>query len=442
MHETDDRVIYIKDLFFVVLYQWRKILIVAIALAVLLGAVFGLRAYQPSAEITEDPDAPTVLENYEEEKQKLDLQLNSITSQIENQKEYIEISPIMDLDPYNIHRATVNYTVFTDYQIMPDMVYQNIDTTATILNAYSNIPYNLDVLDAMSEKIDVPSKYVSELITVQNGGVATHTISFNIVYHDEAVLQELMAILVDQLSLAQVQIQKDIGNHSLQMVNSVVRTHIDHHYEQIQSDAIARLTRLEEQQLALTQQLDDLTIPTTATRHVVKEAAVGVILGGLLGAFAVAAIACIKHIAGRKIYSARTLKNRTGIKILGCTPSAAKRNRFDKWLRKLEGRCCDYENVASLAAILRNYSAEAKTVLVSGSWDASSSLSDAVKNTETQFNFYDTLSGNVEALNSLRQSDCVLLVLQCNKSNYSQLFQEIQMINDQSRLLGCILIDG
>ena len=442
MHETDDRVIYIKDLFFVMLYQWRKIVIVAVALALLAGVVFGFQAHRSSAAIQADPDFYAKLEAYEEEKASLENRLESIASQIENQKEYIAVSPLMDLDPYNIQRASVSYTVFTDYQIMPDKVYQNVDTTATILNAYSNIPYNADILDAMSEKLGIPSKYIIELISVHDGGTANHTITFDIVYHDKALLQEMLTILTEGIAQAQARIQEDVGIHTLQLVNSVVRSQMDQHYAQVQTDAITRLTMLEESQLLVTQQLQALADPSVAPKSVVKEAVVGAILGGVLGTFAVAGIACVAHIAGGKVYSARTLKNRTGIKVLGCTPSGAKRNALDKWLRKLEGRCCDYDNVDSLAAILRNYTADAKHVLVAGGWDAASSLSEAVKDANTQFTFCDSLLGNVDALNCLSQSDCVLLLLQCGKSNYGQIFQELQIITDQSRLLGCILIDG
>ena len=62
MHETDDRVIYIKDLFFVMLYQWRKIVIIAVALALLAGVVFGFQAHRSSAAIQADPDFSAKLE--------------------------------------------------------------------------------------------------------------------------------------------------------------------------------------------------------------------------------------------------------------------------------------------------------------------------------------------------------------------------------------------
>ena len=45
-YQKDEQVIYFKDLIFVALYQWRRILAFAIAAALVLGGFMGMRSWK------------------------------------------------------------------------------------------------------------------------------------------------------------------------------------------------------------------------------------------------------------------------------------------------------------------------------------------------------------------------------------------------------------
>lgn len=448
MHETDDRVIYIKDLFFAVIYQWRWIMVAAIVVAILAAAFVGITSNQQTPPSMSQEDYLAAMEEYENKKQKIEGELASVAELITYQETYISESPLTQINPYNVYRATVDYTVFADPQIADQGEIQLPDYTSAILYAYSKVLYSDNVVETMAEKVGIHSKYIYELITIYNGGTGNHTISFSIVYHNEEGVRALLDVLLNTIEQTRVQLQERIGEHDLQMINCIVHTQIDNTFAQLQTDAAAKLSTLLETQATLTEELAALTPPVTVAQasnpNMSKKLAKAALLGACVGFFAVAAVACVLHIAGGKVYSARTLVNRTGVKVLGCMPSNKSKCSFDRWLRKLEGRCVDPEIAKTLAATMRSYSAGSTNILIAGNYNLTELplLQEAMAETQLPYHAFGSLLDAPEAINKLSQCDAVIMLIQCGKCGYTQVLQELQIIRDRSNLLGCILIDG
>ena len=106
---TYEQEIDLKDLMFVVLHQWRIIIIIAVLSAVALGGLKGASVlrkqrdaeYVKQAQETYDND----LKLYESSREAYEKEIENLVNTLELQKEYREQSILMNTSPYNIYEA-------------------------------------------------------------------------------------------------------------------------------------------------------------------------------------------------------------------------------------------------------------------------------------------------------------------------------------------------
>jgi len=152
----DDQVIYLKDLVFTVLYQWRKVLCVTIIFAILLG---GFEAVKLISGHTETQEAyEEQLQLYEENMADCQANIDAIIQNIEIQKAYLYNSVLLKLNPYRVCVGNLALNIKVDSQDPPSRA-------VTLLEAYSRILENGDALAAASEEMQVDTEYLRELVS-------------------------------------------------------------------------------------------------------------------------------------------------------------------------------------------------------------------------------------------------------------------------------------
>ena len=127
--EQREKSIYLKDLLFAVLYQWRKVLIVATVLALVFGGYKGLSQYRAAGQNGSDA------EDYEQARAALEQEIQRLEQCVDSQSAYLSDSVLMKLNPFHVYKASLDVYVQSDYQIMPSMTYQNRDNTAATVGA-------------------------------------------------------------------------------------------------------------------------------------------------------------------------------------------------------------------------------------------------------------------------------------------------------------------
>lgn len=431
-YERDEQVVFVKDLLFAALYKWRQIVVVAIVLALVLGG-FSLLSQQKTSTAEAESN---------EEQRKLCIRnIENLEIQIESQTAYLTQSPIMDMDPYGVYKASLELMVQTDYQILPGMNYQNPDYTGAILNAYTVYLSSDQVLQSMAQAMGIQAKYLNELVVLKNGGTETRSLSISISYPTEAGAQQLLDMLLAYLAEAEPQINASVNAHTCSIVVSSVDERIDTNISNLQNAARTRLETLNASLLSANTQLAELDAPSVSVKKVLLFA----VIGAILGAFLVICIACVKHITGNKVYSERTLRNRTGLKILGCVAVPGKKAPADRWLRKLEGRVQDETHTKVVAAAVRNYCADAGKLLIVGSCKTASRelVAQALKEAGVQVHSCGDLLHDTAALAALPECDAVLMVEACGESRYTEIMKTAERVGDQNkRLVGCVLVGG
>ena len=431
MENKNDQVIFVKDLVFAILYKWRLVVAAALVFALLLGGFGAFRFWTAASAEKATENAVSA----EIEREALEKALEEAQTLVESQEEYNRNSTIMHIDPYNIFKATVQLTVLTNDNIL----HEAADTTSAVLQAYAAHLNSDKVINAIAQKMNMESKYLSELITISNSGNTTKSLNISVIYPDKTGAETILNMLKTEVDNANADITAKMGEHSYSCATSIDER-VDLSIIDRQNDAIKRQENLLLSLANAEKELEALGSPIS-----IKEIVILAVIGAILGAGMAAAWACFKHIVCNKVYSARVLKNRTDLRILGCVPADNKKNPIDKWLRKLEGRSQGEEQLAVAAATVKNYCADAKTVLITGDCAQAdmTPLAEALKNLGVNATVGGSLLRDPAALEKLPGCDCVLLIEKCGCSEYANILLSAERIADQNKpLLGCVLLEG
>lgn len=422
-NQQTERTIYFKDLVFSVLYRWRAVLTAMLVGAVLLGGMEWLGATDEvtlhSVSIT--PENQIKIDQYQNTLKRTELL-------IESHSVYLDESILMSLDSYAAYTAGMYVSVSPASEISPDQ-------SAAILYSCRAEILDTAVMEALGKKYDMQPIYLMELISaeVTDTGILNITVRGRTLEEAEAIAASLTEILEAQ--------QEAMTPHKLQMNSFSSGPAMDKALYDLQNVAQQRMTTLKNTVTTATTELNKL-LPTQLQAGQPQPLLFAVV-GAFLGAFLIAAIACVQHIGTGKVYSARTLKDRTGVRILGCI-CGKDRKPVDRWLRKLEGRAGDPQ-IDGIAANIANRCGDNKQLLVFGAGDANliRPLADALTGAGIQCALCPVPAGSAQAIKALPQCDAAVLVETCGESSYDDVIWTVETVREYGKtLLGCVLIDG
>lgn len=450
--KRDEQVIYLKDLLFSALYQWKKVLLWGVVLAVLLGGFKGVSAYKSLGSQQVDQAAlEQEMESYKTELENLERKLETVNANVEHQQIYLEESLLMKLDAYDHYEVYLSGYLSTDYQILPGMSHQNPDPANSVLRAYGDGLSNDTSTKLLAEAVDTKPEYLREFLTVHTNHDA-RSFSVLVKVPDQAVGDKLQESLKQVVTQLQTEISQTVASHTVSIRECYARPVMDQSLLQRQQEAADKLMEFEDVLVDLEEQKSELQPPvagTVSATGAVKSAVVFAVLGGALGVMLVVLAAWLKHIFGAKVYSRRALTNRTGIKVFGCVKTQTKMNPVDAWLRVKEGRNtlpADKQNALMAYSVAAAMGNEGTLQLCGGcSAQARSAFAAAMGQVSSNIKVCDTgdLLADVSARQTLNQTDCVLLLEQCGVSTYERVQQQMNVVAEHGKkLLGCVLMDG
>ncbi len=451
-NHTYEQEIDLKDLMFAVLHRWRTVVLAAAVLAVVLGGYRAVSVYRGGGDAeTAQKDYQMAVELYETNLANCEREIDNLTESIEAQQKYLEESRLMNMDPYKVWVAQTVLFVKTDYQIMPDMMYQNLDYTNTILAAYGVAIADSEFLQKIAEKAGMDEQYLKELISTEVSG---NLLTIKVKDDTENGAKTIMNAILEGLGDAQKLIRTSIGSHTVSEISSDVSSpRLDQELQDMQKTQSDYMATLNASLRSKQDELNALEEPaevSSSLAEVLKSGVRYAVLGGVLGAFLVVFCVCVAFLMSDKVYSAKELKNRCRVKVLGSLPLSEKKPAaFDAWLRKLEGRAGGADESVEyglIAANIANYAGAAKTLMVAGTADVKliSALESGLKSRLTGVKLIH--GGNLlrdgQSLRQLPDCDGVVLVEQCSRSAYGDVMQEIENVKDlQKAIVGCVVFE-
>ena len=348
--ERDEQVVFVKDLLFAAAYKWRQMLAVGLAFAILLGAFAGFLGWKKASSGISEEALTAMTEAYDAQRLTLENKMNDFRNLVTSQEIYYQESALMQLDPYQVYSASIELTVWSSQSKNGQ---ESVDVAGAVLNAYAAHLKSDRVIEQASEAVGMQSKYLQELVQLTNGGVETRSLTVTVSTAAAEDTQKVLDVLVAGVEAAGEQIKKNVEKHDATVVVSGVEERIDLTLIDKQKLAQTRLKDLRTQLAEVEKEFDALQVPAAVQGISKKKIVIFAVLGAFLGVAMVVGLAGFRHIAGGVVYSGRTLRNCTGVKLLGCLMLKRPKSKVDRWLRKLEGRCVT-DQTAVVAATVKN----------------------------------------------------------------------------------------
>ncbi len=403
----DEEEISLVELMVQLLSGWKKILLLAVLFAVLLGgyrAASGLwtRADKESAAEAEEK-YQTALRSYTFQKELLEDQIESANESIQQNTDYKDSSVLMQLNPYDYMAASVVYFIDAHYTVDPNTVVQSLDPTRSLVRAYEAKLQTADFYQYVAEtpalQGQLDSSSLQELISVQ-AEQDTRMLTINIVSVDRSQAEAIVDAVQQYVEALQGRIAEKIAAHDLQLLsassyqmkngsttdggnsgegaalnamgNAVAAKQQD--YENTVRDLNQRLEDLQTQQSELEEPaLDD--IGHGLKKATVKFALIGLVLGAFLGCGWITLVMLL----GDSFCDEEELQQRYGLTLLGSLrrfPEKGIMNCICAALSGDQGRQTDLTSLAdfaqsNVAACLRRKQMDAENtpVLLAGSDD-------------------------------------------------------------------------
>lgn len=431
--ERDTQIIFFKDLFFCIVRKWKPIILFALIGALLLGGNQVLNNREAIAAQNAALSGDEL-----SQREQVRQAIADTNARIETQRNYLANAPLMLIDPNQAYQAKLVVYVHSNYKIQPNMTYQNPDSRPAILAAYQQVLTSGEVINHLAEETGLPSQHLHELFAFQQ--VVSHPaiLSVTISASTEEAAQLLLDLSNQAVLNAATEVASQTDKHTIRTQTAAPILRSDKTIAESQKLALQRLTTLQEQKAEWQKLQTSITITGDEASPVIQA-----ILGAAIGAVLVCVLVCLHHIGSPKVYSERTLKNRTGLRILGRTPSTDRHSKAGRWLQSLEGRVVK-PALGVIGASIRN-TANAENILLLGAAPESDreALCQALSEAKITFTDGGNLLTDPTAHDALAACGCVILVEKCNHSTYPDIEHVMEAIEAQGKpILGCILLDG
>ncbi|MDE7299805.1 MAG: hypothetical protein K2N94_13450 [Lachnospiraceae bacterium] len=322
--------INLGKIFYRIFRDWRKIFVIAMVIAVGVGAGnFAMKR----VKIADPEYLETAEKNYERELAAFQATGETLQREIENLEEtraeretYNANSVLMKINPFREFNASLQLYVATDYQIMPELMYQNIDLSNRILRSYITYMVNGDMYQYIMSHLSTPIelRYLKEVLSI-SADYDNRMVTLSVRNVDAQACEEILTYALEGIMTKQPEIEEAIGEHTLNSVNQAVYEAVNLDLDDWQKGNIQYISNLsiwlQEKAEALA---DWRTTPEPRKEYtlfaIIKSSIKKMILGFLVGGVLAAVFIAFRYIMSDKLQDARELKNRFGLRVIAQLP--------------------------------------------------------------------------------------------------------------------------
>ncbi len=366
MNETYyEKEIDLKWLVYRVLRGWRKIVIWAVVIAVALGcysAISGLlrvndEEFLEEAYATYERDH----DGWLAKKENLLAQLDNLDKAKTRQLDYNEKSVMMMIDPLRKNVASFELYVKYDYEIMPDMVYQNIDMSDRILKTYVTYMTNGEMYEYIIDDLsyDIELRYLKEILSISSD-YGNNMISVTVTHKSAEECQEILALVREGIAEQGKSVKASIAEHEVIVTNQAAYETIDLGLEDTQDANKRYLTELDISIQEVNEELSEWAEEpepefSYSTTEIVKSAIKMFILGGVGGAVVVAVVIACVALLSDKLLNPADMKDRFGLRVIGQLPQNQVNQPFafvSRWFAAFAGISVKPEEYETLAKMI------------------------------------------------------------------------------------------
>lgn len=470
MNETYEQEIDLKWLFYRVLRGWRSIVVWAVLIGVVAGlgslGIYGLKSLDPEYMEKQQLNFEREHASWIATGENFEAQLENIADAKMEQEEYNEKSVLMQIDPLRDFHASFELYVYYDYQIMPDMAYQNVDMSDRILKTYATYMTNGElqqyVIDNLSYEIE--RRYLNEILGV-SVDYSNNMLTVSVQQESAEKCQEILNLVKTALFAKQEEISAAVAEHSLTSTNAAAYETVNLSLQETQKANRQAVTNLDitmqetnEAYLEWQREENEPTAEYTLVENI-KNAVKMLIIGGIVGAVVVAVIQAFGALLSGRLLNPEDMKNRYGLRVIGELPCARIRKPFafvSRWFAAFGGITAtpeDYERLAKMVGTSiksdlasREEAAGWKTIAFTGMADVEE-LKKAVAAMKLGSEYSVLCASNIltdaESIEAVAAADCVVLVEQQEKSVFADITKELESLKAWNKtVLGAVIVNA
>ncbi len=334
MEKTQEQELSLVNLFWKVLFGWRRLIVMGVVFAVVVSGLQYVRE-QAAWKLQSDSSETEDIELSQEEQIKVD-DILALRKRMEEARSYQKNSIWMNLDAYNENVLTLRYYVDSDYTF--NYVEENTsDYTEDVVAAYCSYVTSGQISDIVAKELNLQDQtnYISELITIAGGTASNwsrNIFEIEVVYSDTETLEHIKSVITEAVEGQSDRISGEIGSHKLKMLTENISVRVDKNLilaQKEKNDAIysyrTQLTALEtnlsaEQQVALDQAInEEIEIDDAGQVEMIRPSfsAKYVILGFIVGVFFACMWIFLELLFATKIQETEEFSKFFGMRILG-----------------------------------------------------------------------------------------------------------------------------
>lgn len=454
MNNSYEHEIDLRNLIFYIVKRWRPIFLIAVIFAALIGGyklskgLIKSQDKQYMADLLESYDSD--LKNYQMTKDEYFRKIDTLTQNIDYEKDYEKDSVLFRLDPYKKWVAKTNIFIKIDGE---NDVISLVDPTDSLVKVYSAIIKSRSSLEEACKENNIEIRYLRELLNIE-ADYNSNIISLSVTYKEGEEAQKILDSILESVKASENEVESNLIAHSIIFMNRETSMVADQTLAERQNERIESLSEmqrsLEETQLAL-DNLKEPQIPADLSfKGVLKSGFKYGVMGSGFGVFFAALFLCFIYVINPKLHSGDEFISRFGIKILGEYPKEEKKQKLsgiDNWLNRIEGKqAFSREDVLKrIIASISIYSEKDQTILLTGTAEL-----DLLKNIESElkenfnkltFEVGADMNRNPETLTKLPAIDSIILVEKFGVSKYKDIESQIKTIYSlDKKIIGCIIL--
>lgn len=468
MNETYEHEIDLKWLLYRVLRAWRPIVKWAIVIGIIIGlgsiGIWAIKCIAPEYITEEKVKFEREHASWVATGENFEAQLANIEEAKQEQLEYNEKSVLMQIDPLREFHASFELYINYDYQIMPDMAYQNIDLSDRILKAYATYMTNGElqqyVIDNVSYEIE--RRYLSEILSV-SVDYGNNMISVSVRQQSAEYCQEILNLVREALMIKYEDVNTTIAEHTISSTNAAAYETVNLSLQETQKanrQAVTNfdITMQETNEAYLEWKLEPEPQAEYTLIEVIKNAIKLLIIGGIVGGVLCAVIVAFGALMSGKLLNPEDMKNRFGLRVIGELPGKREKKPFafvSRWFSKFGGITVTPEDYTRLAKMVgssvksdlasREEATAWKKIAFTGTVDA-----EELKNTVKALGMdgayicicaADVLM-NAESIDKIAGADCVVLVEKQEQTVLADVTKELEALKAWNKIvLGVVVVN-
>ena len=368
----------------------------------------------------------------------------------------------MKINPYREFNASLQLYIATDYQIVPELTYQNIDLSNRILQSYLTYMVNGDmyqyILDHLSQPVEL--RYLKEILSI-TPDYDNRMISLNVQNVDEEGCEEILTLAQEGILAKQPGIVNAIGEHELNTVNQSVYESVNLELDEWQKANIQYVSelsiRLQEkgEEYAKWERSPEPQKEYTAA-SILRNSIKTMILGFLAGAVLAAIFIAFCYIMSDKLQDADNLKNRYGLRVIAQVPKVHKKRvwvGFDRLFARMGGLPLYERDAAALAKVAaQSVMAElmAMGTLKDGTIAFTGNVAlEEMKKLIAEMEWGDSCTvkcvhnilNNPSAVPEIMNAEYIVLIEKQEESSYTQITRELsELAAWKKKVLGFVVV--